>query len=82
MSSFELKMVIEDNAAYAPERSDLFNRRTARAARAFHSKLPGYRPTPLLSLPALAAALGVEQILVKDESQRFGLNAFKMLGGA
>lgn len=82
MSSFELKMVIEDNAAYAPGQSNLFNRHTARAARAFHSKLPGYRPTPLLSLPALAASLGVEQILVKDESQRFGLNAFKMLGGA
>jgi len=82
MSNFTLKMTIADNAAFAPRRSELFNRQSAREARAFHSKLPGYRPTPLLSLPAFAAALGVEQILVKDESHRFGLNAFKMLGGA
>ncbi|MEI2267451.1 diaminopropionate ammonia-lyase [Erwinia sp. CGal63] len=82
MSNFTLKMAIADNTAFSPGRSALFNRESARAARAFHRKLPGYRPTPLLSLPAFAAALGVEQVLVKDESRRFGLNAFKMLGGA
>jgi diaminopropionate ammonia-lyase len=42
--------------------------------------LPGYAPTPLLSLPALAAELGVERLWVKDESKRFGLKAFKALG--
>ena len=46
----------------------------------FHRGLPGYAPTPLVELPALAKALGVAQILVKDESKRFGLNAFKALG--
>jgi len=38
-------------------------------------------PTPLLSLPGLAARLGVGELRVKDESQRFGFGAFKALGG-
>lgn len=82
MSHFSLKMQVADNAAYRPVKSAIFNQQAGRAARAFHSKLSGYQPTPLLSLPAFAEALGVRQILVKDESRRFGLNAFKMLGGA
>ncbi|TDC14285.1 pyridoxal-phosphate dependent enzyme [Kribbella albertanoniae] len=47
---------------------------------AFHQSLPAYRPTPLTSVPSLAAELGVGQVLVKDESQRLGLPAFKALG--
>lgn len=43
---------------------------------------PGYAPTPLLSLPALADAAGVGAILYKDEGPRFGLKSFKALGGA
>ncbi|MCC7539940.1 MAG: diaminopropionate ammonia-lyase [Deltaproteobacteria bacterium] len=49
---------------------------------AFHRSLPGYAPTPLAKMPALAAELGVGEIWVKDESRRFGLNAFKVLGAA
>ncbi|MCU0276286.1 MAG: diaminopropionate ammonia-lyase [Acidobacteria bacterium] len=49
---------------------------------AFHQALPGYAPTPLRSLPALAAKLGLAEILVKDESQRFGIKAFKALGAS
>ena len=52
------------------------------AARAFHAALPGYRPTPLVALPALAAELGVARVLVKDESARLGLPAFKILGAS
>ncbi|HIY33270.1 MAG TPA: diaminopropionate ammonia-lyase [Candidatus Evtepia faecavium] len=48
---------------------------------AFHHTLPDYAPTPLVRLPGLARALGVREVLVKDESRRFGLNAFKGLGG-
>jgi diaminopropionate ammonia-lyase len=51
-------------------------------AAAFHSSLPGYRPTPVRSLPALAAELGVAAVGVKDESDRLGLPAFKVLGAA
>jgi diaminopropionate ammonia-lyase len=43
---------------------------------------PGYRPTPLRALPGLARAAGIESILYKDESTRFGLGSFKALGGA
>src|SRR5580765_1702170 len=42
---------------------------------------PVHKPTPLHALPALAARLGVGDIRVKDESQRFGFGAFKALGG-
>jgi len=42
---------------------------------------PKHAPTPLLALPALAERLGVGEIRVKDESQRFGFGAFKALGG-
>jgi diaminopropionate ammonia-lyase len=48
----------------------------------FHRSLPGYAPTPLVDLPALAAELGVGRVLVKDESARLGLPAFKVLGAS
>ena len=49
--------------------------------RSFHETVPGYRATPLVRLDGLAAKLGVKRVYVKDESKRFGLNAFKGLGG-
>jgi len=47
---------------------------------AFHRSMAGYAPTPLRRLSALAAHWGVADLYVKDESYRFGLNAFKVLG--
>jgi len=55
---------------------------SARAVRDFHKSFPMYTPTPLAQLPATAAALGLGSVYVKDESYRFGLNAFKVLGGS
>ena len=52
-----------------------------RAVRRFHEGVPGYGITPLVRLDNLAEKLGVSRIYVKDESSRFGLNAFKGLGG-
>ena len=49
---------------------------------AFHRALPGYRPTPLVEPPRAAEALGVERVLVKDESGRLGLPSFKVLGSS
>ena len=49
---------------------------------AFHRSFPEYYETPLTALPALADELGVSGIYIKDESFRFGLNAFKVLGGS
>ena len=51
-------------------------------ALAFHRTLPGYTPTPLVPVPAIAAELGVGHVLVKDESTRLGLSAFKVLGAS
>lgn len=48
----------------------------------FHRSLPGYRPTPLTSLPGLAVSLGIASLHVKDEGHRFGLQAFKVLGAS
>ncbi|MBA8950594.1 pyridoxal-phosphate dependent enzyme [Actinomadura namibiensis] len=48
----------------------------------FHAMLPGYAPTPLVEVPALAAELGADRVFVKDESRRMGLPAFKILGAA
>lgn len=53
-----------------------------RLAREAISRWPGYAATPLRSLPVLAAELGIQQVLYKDEAPRFGLGSFKALGGA
>lgn len=50
--------------------------------RSFHRSLPGYAPTPLVELSSLAAELGVGRVVVKDESSRLGLPAFKVLGAS
>src|SRR5690348_2847414 len=55
---------------------------TPAGAPAFHAELPGYRPTELTELPALAEELGVGRVFVKDESTRMGLGAFKVLGAS
>lgn len=50
--------------------------------RNFHKSFPQYKETPLVNLESLAKKLGVAGVYVKDESYRFGLNAFKVLGGS
>ncbi|MCI9474569.1 MAG: diaminopropionate ammonia-lyase [Flavonifractor sp.] len=51
-------------------------------ARSFHSSFPQYSVTPLARLDGMAGYLGLAGLYVKDESYRFGLNAFKVLGGS
>ena len=48
----------------------------------FHQSLPGYKPTPLLQLKNFSKSIGINQCLVKDESHRLNLNAFKVLGAS
>ena len=50
--------------------------------RKFHKSFPQYSETPLASLNSLAKESGLAGIYIKDESYRFGLNAFKVLGGS
>lgn len=49
---------------------------------AFHRTLPGYAVTALYDVPRIAELLGVGRVLIKDESERLGLPAFKMLGAS
>jgi diaminopropionate ammonia-lyase len=53
-----------------------------RAPLAFHRRLPGYEETPLVDAPRIAEPLGVGKVWVKDESDRLGLPAFKVLGAS
>lgn len=59
-----------------------FGLENAKKVCAFHASFPEYAPTPLAKLNHLAEMLGVKSLHVKDESYRFGLNAFKVLGGS
>jgi len=49
---------------------------------AFHRRFPGYEATPLIDVPELAQLLGIGQVLIKDESCRLDLPAFKILGAS
>lgn len=68
--------------AYGEVSTTAFGLEQAQRARHFHQSFPEYSVTPLVKLEALAKELGVQSIYVKDESYRFGLNAFKVLGGS
>ena len=61
---------------------DLMSVENVTKANEFHKSFPQYSVTPLQKLSALASYLGVKGIYCKDESYRFGLNAFKVLGGS
>lgn len=52
------------------------------SARDFHRTIEGYRATPLVEIPEVAAELGAGRVFLKDESERLGLPAFKVLGAS
>ncbi|MFN2341300.1 MAG: diaminopropionate ammonia-lyase [Halanaerobium sp.] len=60
---------------------DFLNGNAAKHVRKFHISFENYKATPLTSLKKLAEYLGIKNIYVKDESYRFNLNSFKVLGG-
>lgn len=59
-----------------------FGAEQAALVRRYHESFPAYSTTALVRLEGLAEELGLGEICVKDESSRFGLNAFKGLGGS
>ncbi len=71
-----------DGASVDVDVEKTFDVASAEAALRFHRSIPGHEATELVSLDVLAAHLGVARVWVKDESSRFGLNAFKGLGGS
>jgi len=80
MRSKDMEYILNDvvsGAGYS-----LFSEEEAEKAIRFHSSIPGYEATPLAHLGKLAGIWGLKDFYVKDESYRFGLNAFKVLGGS
>ena len=67
---------------YGPEERSILSVAAGEEALATITQWPGYRPTPLHSLAALARDTGVAAIDYKDEDSRFVLKSFKALGGA
>ncbi|WP_070001101.1 diaminopropionate ammonia-lyase [Cellulosilyticum sp. I15G10I2] len=55
---------------------------TNKEVMAFHKSFDEYHKTPFENLEHLAKKLGLKAVYVKDESYRFGLNAFKVLGAS
>ncbi len=70
----------ENRHPQAPDTS-AFSRQVGEQVLRLHRMHSAYAVTPLVSLSALARQRHVGHILVKDESFRFGLKAFKGLGG-
>src|ERR1700761_4073304 len=54
----------------------------AQAVQAFHSSLPQYSPSPLISLKDFAQELGIKAAFIKYEGSRLGLPSFKILGAS
>lgn len=78
----EFKLITRPHTT--PDRFDLsfLSREEVEKIREFHKSFPMYEKTPLANLAETAAYLGLGGVYVKDESKRFGLNAFKVLGGS
>jgi diaminopropionate ammonia-lyase len=73
---------VSDAGSPPVECTDLLRPEDCAIALAEIQTWPGYRSTPLRSLPGMARAAGIGELLYKDESGRFGLGSFKALGGA
>jgi len=84
----EIKCVLNTIASdddMKTEEDDLINQfdiPVAETVHSYHRTLPGYQPTPVRDLSQLAEKLNISKLWVKDESKRFGLNAFKVAGSS
>ncbi|MCH6265898.1 diaminopropionate ammonia-lyase [Neobacillus citreus] len=81
----EIKYILNENARKTDTEkasAAFMNPKVVEKVRNFHKSFPEYKVTPLHSLDKLSKQLDVSHIWVKDESYRFGLNAFKVLGGS
>lgn len=78
----EFKIVQYERRAGQKFNLDFLNLECAKKVRSFHASFPVYQETPLVELKNTARAIGLKNIYIKDESYRFGLNAFKALGAS
>lgn len=81
MQNFHL-VKLKHEKPYGEVSTAIFGVEQAAKVLHFHQSFPEYSVTPLVKLENLAKELGIKEIYVKDESYRFGLNAFKVLGGS
>lgn len=61
---------------------EVYTVESARKVLDYHRSFPQYRETELIHLRELSEPLGVDDLILKDESTRFGLQSFKILGGS
>ena len=78
----EFKLVQYDRKAGQKYNLDFLGLESAKEVHHFQASFPVYKETPLAELKETAKDMGLADIYVKDESYRFGLNAFKVLGGS
>ncbi|MEG0741980.1 MAG: diaminopropionate ammonia-lyase [Clostridia bacterium] len=77
-----IKWVVNRMPSSSDQHLPLMSMQNVRQAMAFHQSFPQYAVTPLAKLSGMAEQLHLSDLFVKDESYRFGLNAFKVLGGS
>ena len=80
--SCEIKWAVNQMPKTDDKNLSIMSLAEVKKARAFHESFPQYEVTPLADLKNMAEYLGLGKAAVKDESYRFGLNAFKVLGGS
>ena len=80
--SGKIKAVANQHSSKDYSKAEIFGKSQAMLVKKYHKSFPTYHPTELKKLNHLAEYLGVDAFYVKDESSRFGLNAFKGLGGS
>ena len=78
----QIKWVANHMPASEDRQLEIMSLKNVAKARFFHNSFPQYSVTPLARLDGMAKYLGLGGLFVKDESYRFGLNAFKVLGGS
>jgi len=78
----EFKVVQYERKSGLKYNLDFLNLESAKKVQSFHASFPVYKETPLVELKHTAKSMGLGNIYIKDESYRFGLNAFKVLGGS
>lgn len=78
----ELQFTMNEVTPSADTHLEIMSREHVLKALSFHRSFPQYSVTPLTKLSNMAKYLGLKNLYVKDESYRFGLNAFKVLGGS
>ena len=78
----KIKWAVNHMPASDDRQLEVMSLRNVAKASFFHNSFPQYSITPLACLNGMAQYLGLGGLYVKDESFRFGLNAFKVLGGS